>query len=132
MKKVWLPAWMLVMLLTATTELSAMEAPMDIVRNTTDEVLNRVKSDRDALRQDPAKMYMLVSEVIFPHFDFPIMAQWVLGTHWKSANEDSRTEFVQQFRKLLVRTFDLCFRLDQRGFLVPDFCLQKSNTSRQL
>ena len=105
MEKVWLPAWMLVMFLTAASELSAMGAPMDVVRNTTDEVLSRVKSDRDALRQDPAKMYALVSEVIFPHFDFPIMAQWVLGTHWKSASKDTRTDFVQQFRKLLVRTY---------------------------
>ena len=80
MKQVWLPILMLAVFLTGVTELAAAEAPMDIVRNTTDQVLSRVKNDRDALRQDPAKMYALVAEVIFPHFDFPIMAQWVLGS----------------------------------------------------
>jgi phospholipid transport system substrate-binding protein len=105
MKQVWLPILMLAVFLTGVTELAAAEAPMDIVRNTTDQVLSRVKNDRDALRQDPAKMYALVAEVIFPHFDFPIMAQWVLGSHWKEADEASREEFVQQFRKLLVRTY---------------------------
>ncbi len=105
MKQVWLSVLMCALLLTAATELAAAEAPMDIVRNTTDQVLDRVQNDREALRQDPAKMFALVSEVIFPHFDFPIMAQWVLGTHWKEADEASRAEFVDQFRKLLVRTY---------------------------
>lgn len=105
MKQVWLSVLMLAVFLTAADELAAAQAPMDIVRNTTDQVLSRVQSDRDALRQDPAKMYALVSEVIFPRFDFPIMAQWVLGTHWKDADKALRDEFVDQFRKLLVRTY---------------------------
>jgi phospholipid transport system substrate-binding protein len=82
-----------------------MEAPLEIVRNTTDQVLMRISDDRDALREDPAKMYSLVADLIFPHFDFPIMAQWVLGPHWKDADAQSREKFVEQFRKLLVRTY---------------------------
>jgi phospholipid transport system substrate-binding protein len=50
-------------------------------------------------------MYTLVSEVIFPHFDFAIMSQWVLGEHWNTADEATREAFVEQFRKLLVRTY---------------------------
>jgi phospholipid transport system substrate-binding protein len=105
MKKVWLSVWLFLALAIAGVHVAAMEAPTEIIRNTTDDVLVRVKSDREALRQDPAKMYALVSELIFPRFDFPIMAQWVLGTHWKSADEQSREVFVGQFRKLLVRTY---------------------------
>jgi phospholipid transport system substrate-binding protein len=105
MKKVWLSVWMFLALALVVADVAAMETPTEIVRNTTDEVLARVKSDRDALRQDPAKMYALVSELIFPRFDFPIMAQWVLGTHWKGADEQVREVFIGQFRKLLVRTY---------------------------
>ena len=105
MKQVWFSIYICVVLLTASNELVAAEPPMNIVRNTTDQVLDRVQSDRDALRQDPAKMYVLVAELIFPHFNFQIMARWVLGTHWKEADEATRTEFVDQFRKLLVRTY---------------------------
>ena len=83
----------------------SLEAPGDVVRGTTDQVLARVKSDREALRRDPASMYALVAELIFPHFDFPIMSQWVLGTHWKTAEESSRAAFIEEFRKLLVRTY---------------------------
>ena len=83
----------------------ASSEPVDIVRTTTDSVLERISADRDSLRGDPGKMYNLVSELIFPHFDFAIMSQWVLGEHWNTADEASRDGFVQQFRKLLVRTY---------------------------
>ncbi|MGH8597188.1 MAG: MlaC/ttg2D family ABC transporter substrate-binding protein, partial [Gammaproteobacteria bacterium] len=83
----------------------ALEAPVDIVRNTTNDVVARVKDEKDALRADPAKMYALVGEMIFPHFDFNIMSQFVLGETWKVADEDKRAAFIEQFRKLLVRTY---------------------------
>ena len=83
----------------------AVEEPIEIVRSTTDQVVETVKSEREALRADPRKMYNLVSETIFPYFDFGIMSQWVLGDHWQSAGDDVRTQFIEQFRKLLVRTY---------------------------
>ena len=82
-------------------------SPLNIVQGTTDKVIERVINERDALRNDPAKMYGLVSELIFPHFDFPIMSQLVIREHWKSASEETRAAFVEQFRKLLVRTYSI-------------------------
>ena len=82
----------------------AME-PSDIVRTTTDKVLERIKNEREALRDNPGKMYDLVAEMIFPHFDFGIMSQWVLGKHWNTADEATRENFLLQFRRLLVRTY---------------------------
>jgi phospholipid transport system substrate-binding protein len=76
-----------------------------VVKTTTDAVVERVRSEKDALRTNPAKMYGLVSEMIFPHFDFTIMAQWVLGEHWKTSDAAQQKEFVEQFRRLLVRTY---------------------------
>lgn len=96
------------MLLAATflvTVAWATEAPLETVRHTTDEVVARVKDEKDALRADPTKMYNLVSEMIFPHFDFGVMSQFVLGEQWKAADEAKRGQFVEQFRKLLVRTY---------------------------
>lgn len=83
----------------------AVAAPQEVVQSTTDNVLARVQAEKDQLRADPAKMYNLVSELIFPHFDFAIMSQWVLGDSWGTADEASREAFVLQFRKLLVRTY---------------------------
>lgn len=105
MKKVWLFVFVTLLVAFSASVSGAMEAPRDVIKSTTDQVLTQIKNDREALRADPAKMYNLVAELIFPHFDFPIMAQWVLGTHWKDAPEATRNEFISQFRKLLVRTY---------------------------
>lgn len=91
--------------LIVSADLSAQQAPLETVRHTTDEVVARVRNEKDALRANPAKMYGLVSEMIFPHFDFGVMSQFVLGEQWKSADEGKRAAFVEQFRKLLVRTY---------------------------
>ncbi len=106
-KRIWAPMLALLMILSATAAHSANAAddPTTIVRETTDKVLDRVRADKEALEADTGRMYDLVSELIFPHFDFPIMSQFVLGEHWSEADEASRTGFIEQFRKLLVRTY---------------------------
>ncbi|MBI2802559.1 MAG: ABC transporter substrate-binding protein [Gammaproteobacteria bacterium] len=105
MKRFFLMAAAMLVALVTGANVIALEAPLDIVRQTTDQVVARVQGDKDALRNDPAKMYSLVSEMIFPHFDFNVMSQFVLGPEWKSAQASKRTQFVAQFRKLLVRTY---------------------------
>lgn len=84
---------------------AAVDDPAAIVQSTTTLVLARIKEDKEVLQDDPRKMFNLVSELIFPHFDFGIMSQWVLGEHWGNSDEATRGAFVEQFRKLLVRTY---------------------------
>ena len=94
-----------ILLAMSALALAAAQAPLEIVQTTTGGVLARVQADKENLRADPGKMYNLVSELIFPHFDFAVMAQWVLGDSWAGADETTRSAFVDQFRKLLVRTY---------------------------
>ncbi len=95
----------LLLFIVSTGALAAASEPSDVVRTTTDNVLARIKNEKESLHADPGRMYKLVSELIFPHFDFAIMAKWVLGKHWSAADEDAREAFVEQFRKLLVGTY---------------------------
>lgn len=95
---------LLLLLLPAAAPM-ALDDPTAIVQTTTDKVLARVQDEKEVLQQDPLKMFNLVSELIFPHFDFAIMSQWVLGEHWGNADEQTRGAFVEQFRRLLVRTY---------------------------
>jgi phospholipid transport system substrate-binding protein len=100
-----LRAALAVLLTLALVAAHAADDATVIVQSTTEQVLDRVQADKAALQDDPGKMYNLVSELIFPHFDFDIMSQWVLGESWSSATEAQRAGFVEQFRKLLVRTY---------------------------
>ena len=106
MKQIFASFLVAAFLLVSQAAIAAAE-PLNIVKSTTDQVIDRVVSERDTLRENPGQMYNLVSELIFPHFDFPIMAQLVIREHWKAASEETRAGFVEQFRKLLVRTYSI-------------------------
>jgi len=76
-----------------------------VVRETADEVLRRLRAEDDVIERDPGQIYGIISELILPRFDFRAMSRWVLGRHWKEADEDQRARFAELFQKLLVRTY---------------------------
>ena len=77
----------------------------EIVKHTSDQVIARLKADRDQLNAHPEMIYSLVDELILPHFDFYGMSRWVLGKNWRGASEQQREAFTVQFQTLLVRTY---------------------------
>ena len=80
-------------------------APDVLVRQNTDEIIARIKANKDAYAKDHKKLYAMVDELVLPHFDFRAMAKLVLAQSWREANEDQRARFVVEFRDLLVRTY---------------------------
>jgi len=89
-----LPAW------------AATQDPAEVVRETSTQVINRLRADKNRLKADPGKLYELVNNLVAPHFDFVSMSRWVLGKNtWNSATEQQRQAFIEQFKTLLVRTY---------------------------
>lgn len=83
----------------------AATAPDVLVRENTDEILKRIKTNKDAYAKDKKKLYAMVDELVLPHFDFRAMAKLVLAQAWREATEDQRARFTAEFRDLLVRTY---------------------------
>ena len=79
--------------------------PEELVRQTTDRMLALLNQNRSAIEADRSTLYGFVDKVVLPHFDFNRMAQWVLGKYWRTASQEQRQSFVEQFRNLLVRTY---------------------------
>ena len=77
----------------------------EIVKTTADQVIARLKMDREELNARPERIYGLVDELIIPHFDFTSMSKWVLGQNWRKATPAQQESFTVQFRTLLVRTY---------------------------
>ena len=77
----------------------------DVVKTTTDRMLERLVAERDQLEVHPERIYDLIDEFVLPHFDFPSMSKWVLGQSWKDASDGQRQLFLKEFRTLLVRTY---------------------------
>jgi len=79
--------------------------PEELVRATTDKVVQILESHQEELEQKPGAVYGLVKETVLPHFDFRSMSKLVMGHYWRRASEAQREAFVAEFRQLLVRTY---------------------------
>ena len=79
--------------------------PQEIVKQTTEQVLNTLRTEGDAIHKDRQRLYRLIDDLILPHFDFRQMSKWVLGRYWRDASGPQRDAFTKQFELLLVRTY---------------------------
>jgi phospholipid transport system substrate-binding protein len=84
--------------------LAASVAPMDLVRNASEQMLLQLKSSPE-LRNDPQALNRLIEDTLLPHFDFNGLSRLTLGKHWKRASDEQREAFTGEFRELLVRTY---------------------------
>ena len=80
-------------------------APLELVRSTTEVLLDDMRAHRADYAKDRSKLYAMAEEKVLPHFDFRRMSQWVLGRNWKQATSEQRDRFVTEFQALLVRTY---------------------------
>lgn len=87
--------------LASTSEHEAVQ----LVKQTTEQVVKEIQTDREAYLNDEALLYDLVNEVVIPHFNFERMSKWVLGRYWREASPEQRERFEKEFRQLLVKTY---------------------------
>ena len=94
---------------TAMGASADMPEPDVLIRNTVNDVLEIVKTDKDIQAGNQQKILALVDAKILPHFDFERMTRLAVGRGWRSATPEQRQELVNQFRTLLVRTYTSAF-----------------------
>jgi phospholipid transport system substrate-binding protein len=82
----------------------AVMAPDELVRKTADDVITALKSDKD-LQTNKEKIYKLAEEKILPYFDFDKISRLVLGKNWRRADDNQKTQFKEEFKNLLLRTY---------------------------
>jgi len=77
----------------------------DLIQVTAEQMLSRIEQDRSKINANPHHVYELVDEILLPHIDFKRMSRWVLGKHWRRASATEKEEFIEEFRKLIIRTY---------------------------
>jgi phospholipid transport system substrate-binding protein len=83
----------------------AATGPEQLIRETSDKVLDEIRTNSEQYRSDPQGVYDLVNAVVLPHFDFSAMTDRALGRYKDDVSEQQRPEIVNEFRMLLVRTY---------------------------
>jgi phospholipid transport system substrate-binding protein len=97
----------LVLSLIVIGPLPAMAAtgPEQLIKETSDRVIDEIRTNAELFQEDPQSVYDLVNTVVLPHFDFVAMTDLALGRYKDDVSEQQRPEIVNEFRMLLVRTY---------------------------
>ncbi len=84
---------------------AADQAPEDMVRQITTDVLDAIKSDAGLQAGDKQKALALAEQKVLPHLDFVEMTRLAAGRTWNTASPEQRDRLVAAFRAMLVRTY---------------------------
>ena len=79
--------------------------PDQLVQKVTEEVLAAIKSDKQLAAGDRQKALKLAEEKVLPHVDFETATRLAVGRSWSRASPEQRKKLVDEFRKMLVRTY---------------------------
>jgi phospholipid transport system substrate-binding protein len=105
----WLAAVLVSVGLMQAPVVHAELAPDQMIQGVTDRVLQRLKAEKPDLDVHPERVYAfaneLADEFILPHYDFEAMSRWILGRNWRSANDEQRVRFQDEFRHMLINTY---------------------------
>lgn len=83
----------------------AADTPEQTIEKASTQLINALKKEEIALKKDPKKLYNFIEKTAVPYFDFNTMSQWVMGRSWRDATPAQRTEFMGEFKKLLINAY---------------------------
>ena len=102
MKKVILALFGLLMCTIAW----AISSPVDLLQNTSNQLISALQRNQATLRTKPQIVYGIVNQILLPHVDVMSMSSKALGRDaWLRATPMQRQAFAQQFVTLLIRTY---------------------------
>lgn len=81
------------------------QAPDDLLKSATIEMLHSINKHRSEIKQSPKKLNSLVEQIILPHLDFIAASKIVMGKYWRTADKKQKIAFIRQFRLLLLRFY---------------------------
>ena len=99
------PQFLVAALATFAISVHAQEAPDDMVRRTTNEILAAIKTDKDLQAGNQKKIEKLAEDKVLPYFNFARMTQLAVGRNWRDANDAQKKALTDEFRILLIRTY---------------------------
>ena len=83
----------------------AAEAPDALILRLSNEMLDRIKSDKELQSGDFARVSSVVDATVMPHVDFERMTALAVGRNWRGATPEQQKRLMTEFRVLLIRTY---------------------------
>ncbi|MEE9325681.1 MAG: ABC transporter substrate-binding protein [Cocleimonas sp.] len=102
--------WVLAVFLLFPT-MEAMAKTSDVlaaekrVLNITNSITRLLEQNKQQYRNSPTQLNAMIRREVLPFIDFNSMAKLTLGKHWRTANPQQRTRFINAYREMLVRSY---------------------------
>jgi len=96
---------LLVGLWGASLALAAQEGATELVRRTTEQVLEALEARRAEIERDPSLIYGFIESHVAPHFDFRRITQGAVGQYWRQASPEQQAQLIDAFKQVLARTY---------------------------
>ena len=81
------------------------QAPDQLVKTVTLEVVDLIQKDKDIQKGDRKKLIALIEAKVLPHFNFQAMTSIAVGRNWDKASAEQKARLMDEFKTLLVRTY---------------------------
>ena len=81
------------------------QRPDTILRETVEQLLAELDSNRSTLTADKCQLYSLVKRLVLPQLVPDKLSRLILGAHFKIASPDLRNRFTRAFLDLMIRTY---------------------------
>jgi len=98
-------AWGLALTMALPLASAAEEAPDEMIRRLSMDVLSTIKGDKDVQKGDVRKVISFVDSMIMPKVNFSRMTASAVGRSWRQATPEQQARLQDEFKNLLVRTY---------------------------
>jgi len=81
-------------------------SPVTVLNKAADEMLASLAQNKSRLKNGDSIIYGIVNRVLVPYVDLDRMSMMVVGRqYWTSATPAQKTEFINQFTRLVISTY---------------------------
>ena len=77
------------------------QGPVEVLQSMNELLIEIVRQEPDVI-EDTARLRTIANDVVLPRVDFNALSRWVLGKHWRTATLQQRSEFINEFREMLL------------------------------
>lgn len=81
------------------------KTPEQIVEETSSELLKVINEQSDRIKNEDGYVNEVINDLILPVIDLRSMGKLILGKHWKTASDEQRSQFIEEFKSMLIRTY---------------------------
>lgn len=90
---------------SAVSAKAADEAPDQLVKRLSTEIIDAAKSDKDIQNGNRKRIDELVETKVLPYIDFNRMTALAVGKSWRGATPEQQKQLINEFRTLLIHTY---------------------------